>query len=104
MSHSDDDSHGELGHIVPFRYYVIVLVLLVVLTVITVGVARLDFGNWNIVVAMLIASVKATLVALFFMHLKYESPLTWGYAIFPIILLLALIGGLFIDNPFRFVP
>ena len=53
------------------------------------------------IIAMLIASIKAILVALYFMHLKYEHPLTWLYAIFPMVLLFFLIGGLFIDNPFR---
>ena len=95
------DHSDELGHIVPFKIYVTIFLSLIVLTVITVWVSRHDFGAMNIVVAMLIASVKAMLVALFFMHLKYEKPTTWLYAFFPIFLLTLLIGGVFIDNPFR---
>jgi hypothetical protein len=41
------------------------------------------------------------LVALFFMHLKYEKLTTWLYAAFPIILLAVMMGGIFLDNPFR---
>lgn len=50
-----------------------VLASLLVLTIITVWVSYFDFGIFNIVVAMAVASVKATLVALFFMHLKYDN-------------------------------
>lgn len=45
---------------------------LVVLTAITVAVARVDLGQLNIVLALGVACTKAALVALFFMHLKYE--------------------------------
>ena len=53
-----------------------ILGALLVLTAITVAAAGVNFGSpsTNTVVALLIASVKATLVALFFMHLKYEKP------------------------------
>lgn len=46
---------------------------MLVLTVVTVLAAQQDFGRWNLLVAMLIAAVKASLVALFFMHLKYDN-------------------------------
>ncbi len=102
-SNSDKVDPHDLGHIVPYKTFLTVFISLVCLTVITVAVSRIDFGVMNIVVAMAIASVKAMLVALFFMHLKYENPVTWLYAIFPIILLFIMIGGVFIDNPFRTV-
>jgi cytochrome c oxidase subunit 4 len=81
-----------------------VLAILLVLTVITVAIAQFDFGNLNLVVAMVVASVKAALVALFFMHLKYENPITWLYAAIPVFLLGLLLGGVFIDDPFRISP
>lgn len=46
---------------------------LIVMTGITVWTSYYDFGTWNIAVAMLIATTKAALVALFFMHLKYDN-------------------------------
>ena len=97
------DPH-DLGHIVPFKVYLGILGALIVLTVVTVLVAEVDFGALNLVVAMGIASVKALLVALFFMHLKFESPFTWLYAGLPLFFLLILIGGIFIDNPYRDSP
>lgn len=103
-SQSHDDISHELGHIVPFKVYATIFGTLVALTVITVAISRIDFGVLNIVIAMLVASVKAMLVALFFMHLKYEKPITWMFAFFPIFLLGLLIGGVFLDNPFRSDP
>lgn len=97
-------SHANPGHIVPFHVYATVLGVLLVLTVITVAISRIDFGSWNIIVAMLIASVKAGTVALFFMHLKYENPLVWLYVVFPVVLVFIMLGGIFIDNPFRTYP
>lgn len=102
-AHGKVDPH-DLGHIIPFSVYASVCGALLVLTIITVWVAQIDFGVMNIVVAMIIASIKATLVALFFMHLKYENPVTWLYAFFPLFLLALLIGALFLDNPYRTDP
>lgn len=102
------EDHGELGHILPHSVYRNVLIALLVLTVITVLVSAkanfVEFGAWSLVIAMLIASVKAGVVALYFMHLKYENPVTWLYVAFPIILLATLMGGVFIDNPVRIDP
>ncbi len=60
-------------HLLPFSVYFGVAVALLVLTGVTVYVASLEFGAYNLVVAMLIAALKAGLVALFFMHLKYDN-------------------------------
>jgi cytochrome c oxidase subunit 4 len=98
------DHSDEFGHISPHSLYLKIFGALLVLTVITVGVTRIDFGTMNIVVAMIIASAKAMLVALFFMHLKYERFTTWVYAIFPLVLLTIMMAGVFIDNPFRATP
>jgi cytochrome c oxidase subunit 4 len=46
---------------------------LLALTALTVASSRVDLGEWNVVVALAVACTKATLVALFFMHLRYES-------------------------------
>ena len=55
------------------KAYLFVWVALLILTIITVNVAYHNFGVWNIVVAMGIATLKATLVCLYFMHLKYDN-------------------------------
>ncbi|HMO01674.1 MAG TPA: cytochrome C oxidase subunit IV family protein [Oligoflexia bacterium] len=104
-SHSHDahalpDPH-DFGHTVPYPVYLKVFVSLLVLTVITVVISRFDFGEFNLVVAMLIASIKALLVALFFMHLKFENKIVWLYAGVPLFLLGVMLIGIFIDNPYR---
>lgn len=56
------------------RSYAITLTALLILTVITVGASYIDFGQGNVVIALAIATIKATLVALFFMHLAHDKP------------------------------
>jgi cytochrome c oxidase subunit 4 len=64
-------------HVLPRRVYYAVFAALVVLTALTVFVARLDLGPMNSVVALGIAVVKASLVVLYFMHVRYGSRLVW---------------------------
>ena len=64
-------------HIVPPRVYYTVFGILMLGTAITVGVSFLDLGAFNAIVALTIAVFKATLVVLFFMHVKYSTKLTW---------------------------
>ena len=73
-------------HIVPRKTYYIVWALLMALMVLTAALSRVPLGEWNTVVAMVIATIKALLVLLFFMHVKYENyKITW----------VAVIGGFF---------
>ena len=69
------------GHIVSKSVYYTIFLLLMVFTAITVAVAYIDLGPFNIAVALGIAGIKATLVVLFFMHVKYSSKLTWAIVI-----------------------
>lgn len=59
------------------RLYLLVFAALIVLLAVTVAVAFVSLGRLNVVVALLIASLKALLVILFFMHVRYSSRLTW---------------------------
>ncbi len=63
-------------HIVPVKVYWGVFLSLLVLTVVTTAIAYIDLGRFNLIVAMAIAMFKATLVILFFMHVKYSTKLT----------------------------
>jgi len=89
MSHANHHSHDEVGHIVPESLFLKVLIALLVLTVVTVLAAQVDLGKWNIVGALMIATVKASLVIYFFMHGKYENRIIWAYILIPFILLVA---------------
>ena len=55
------------------KVYAVVLAALLALTVVTVTAAGIDFGPYNTVIALVIATIKASLVALFFMHLRYDK-------------------------------
>ena len=83
------------------RTYVLVWAALIVLTAATVAISYVHLGMMNVVVALLIASGKASLVALFFMHLRYESRLVWGFALTPIFFLVLIIAGTLSDTLFR---
>ena len=64
------------SHVVPTRVYYLIFAILMVCTALTVGIAFVDLGPLNIVAALAIAVFKATLVVLFFMHVKYSTRLT----------------------------
>ena len=84
-----------------YRTYILVWVTLLCLTVVTWAVSYVHLGIFNAVVALAIASVKASLVALFFMHLKSEKELVWAFALFPLGFLGLLIIGTLVDSMFR---
>jgi cytochrome c oxidase subunit 4 len=63
-------------HIVPKRVYFAVFFMLIVMTWVTTWISTVDLGRWNIFVALAIAIFKASLVALFFMHVWYGTRLT----------------------------
>src|SRR4030095_17031231 len=73
-------------HIVPVRIYVVVFFILMVGTALTVIAGKQDFpGPLNVIIALTIACIKATLVILYFMHVRYSSRLVWviiGSALF----------------------
>ncbi|HXE89473.1 MAG TPA: cytochrome C oxidase subunit IV family protein [Terriglobales bacterium] len=65
------------GHVVPLKVYFAIFATLMVLTALTVRVAFINLGPYNAAVALGIATTKAVLVILYFMHLRYSSKLTW---------------------------
>jgi cytochrome c oxidase subunit 4 len=78
MAESHDDHHGDF-HIVPVWVLVTTGSALLLLTIVTVLAAKVDFSEWdlkelNIWIALAIAVFKASLVCLFFMHLRYDRP------------------------------
>jgi cytochrome c oxidase subunit 4 len=91
-------------HIVPTRVYYLIFAALMVGTAITVGVAFVDLGPFNAIVALTIAVLKATLVVLFFMHVRYSSRLTWAVvvgSVFWLGLLLALTFSDYLTRAWR---
>jgi len=71
-AHGHADDGAVHVHIAPARFYWGIFGALVLLTIATVKVSYYDFGAANTIVAMLIATMKGSLVAAFFMHLRYD--------------------------------
>jgi cytochrome c oxidase subunit 4 len=64
-------------HVVSVRLYLLVFVTLLALTALTTTVAFIDLGPLNVILMLTIACTKALLVVLYFMHVRYSTPLTW---------------------------
>jgi len=70
---------------IAYAKYLMVWFALLLFTGVTITVAGLEFGQWSALAAIIIATVKGTLVLFYFMHLKYES------ALFKVALMVALL-------------
>ena len=90
------DSHGE-HFIVPVKYYVITIIVLLILTIFTVLVALVDFGSFNIVIALGIAILKATIVLCVFMGLYWDEAFNRVVAIGSILFFVLFVVILLLD-------
>ena len=91
-------------HVVPTRIYYTIFAILMLCTALTVWIAFLDLGALNTVAALVIAVFKATLVVLFFMHVKYSTRLTWAVvvgSVFWLGILLVLTMGDYLTRGWR---
>ena len=69
-------------HIVARKTYIVVWGALMALMILTAGLSRINLGEWSTVVALAIAAIKALLVVLFFMHVRYESQkMAWVFVV-----------------------
>lgn len=73
---TEQEHFSPESHVVPVSLYVVIWATLMACTALTVFAASVDLGIFNIVVALVIATFKGTLVVLFFMHLRYSTKLT----------------------------
>jgi len=90
MSDSAQD-HAAHDH---SKTYLNVLIALAVGTALTVAISHVHLGRaGNIAVGLLVATIKASLVVMFFMHLKYEQRWWAGIVLFPLLLVLIIIGS-----------
>jgi len=103
LGEGDAEGGAPRGHTDPVPHhkvnYFLVFVLLIMLTVVTVAVAFKRFDDhWiNLGIALLVASIKALLVAFFFMHLKFEGRLIRLTLFFPLLLCVILVVALIPD-------
>ncbi len=98
--------HAEHKHPTP-KLYLIIFATLAVFTVATWAIAFVDLGIFNPVIALAIACTKATLVILFFMHVRYSSRLTMitvGAGFFWLLILITLSLSDYLSRSLKVVP
>ena len=88
-----DHGHDSHVHIVPMRILAGVFAALMILTFLTVAATWVDLGELNIVIALGVAVIKAAMVCLYFMHLRYDSPFN-GMVLVVALLFVALFIGI----------
>jgi cytochrome c oxidase subunit 4 len=103
-SQTIDHGHEEHSHEHGWKGYLYILLILLVLTIITVTASRIDFGSStaNVVIAMTIATIKASLVAIFFMHLKDDKPINGLIFVSTLLFLAVFLGFCLVDADSRF--
>ena len=92
-----DSSH----HIVSYRTYGLILVLLLCLTGISVAVTQIELTRWTMAVALVLASTKSFIVLAIFMHLKFDDRIFRVMVAFIFLLFAAVIVVTFLDYAFR---
>lgn len=88
------------SHITSYASHVGILALLLIFTWATVTITRINLGPWSVTAALVIACMKASLVLLYFMHLKFDSKiLRWAFSavllVFFLVILLTFFDYLF---------
>jgi cytochrome c oxidase subunit 4 len=96
-AHADAHASHGAGHVSPISLYVTIFLALMVLTGVTVFAAFVDLGQFNFLVAMIIAVFKASLVVWYFMHVKYQSQLTKLTVATGLFFLAILLGLMLVD-------
>ncbi|MEX0887231.1 MAG: cytochrome C oxidase subunit IV family protein [Phycisphaeraceae bacterium] len=93
----DHDAHAA-GHAAPLWLLAAVFAALLVLTGATVAVTQIQLGPLNVWLALLIATVKAALVVLYFMHLRWDSPFNATILISALLFVAVLTGAVIHDS------
>ena len=88
---------NEQHHIVRYRTLTGIWLVLLVLTVLTVGITRVDLGGYKVLGALTIACVKSGLVIAVFMHMKYEGRMLRWLLFLALVTLAIFIGFTFFD-------
>ena len=102
---ADGPSHAEhaSGHVMPLWLLAAVWIALLGLTYVTVAATYFDMGKLNLWLAMAIATVKGLLVALYFMHLRYDRPFN-GVLFMTALVFVALFVGIALMDTLAYRP
>ena len=95
--HDSADHGSHLSHVMSPQMLLGVFGWLLLLTALTVGLAQVPLGAWEIWISLGIATVKAGLVALYFMHLRYDAPLNGAIFVFSLVFVALFLGFTLMD-------
>jgi cytochrome c oxidase subunit IV len=100
--HSISESENH-AHAVPLPVLAAVFAALIFMTGLTMAATWYDLGSWNLIIALGIATLKAALVVLYFMHLRYDNPFN-AIVLITALLFVALFLGLTLLDTFQYQP
>ena len=95
--HAADEHHGT-AHVMPVKVLVGVFLALIALTVLTVAATLVPTGAFEIWISLGIATVKASLVAAYFMHLRYDNPVNALIFVFGLFFVALFLGFVLMDS------
>ena len=98
LHNSENVRKADHVHVVPPKLLLAVYGVLLVLTLITVKVTDFELGNFNVWVALTVALIKASVVALYFMHLRWDSPFNGIILIAALFFVTIFIGVAVLDS------
>jgi cytochrome c oxidase subunit 4 len=95
------EHHADGPQLLPYSLYIKVWLALLLLTGLTIWVSSLELYRWHVFTAMLIATVKVSLVILYFMHVRFENKLIWTMILVALITYAIFVGLTFADYYYR---
>ncbi len=94
-------SEDKHPHIVAYKNHLLILLLLIGFTILTVAITSVELGPYNTAAAMLIASIKAVIVLMYFMHLRFDQKIYRIMATIVFMIFAAVIVVTFFDYLYR---
>lgn len=91
----------DKNHVVPYKNHFLVLLLLIALTGITVAITSVELGPYNTAAAMVIATIKALIVLLYFMHLRFDQKIYRFMTTIVLLIFIAVVIITFFDYLYR---
>jgi len=91
----------EKHHIVPYKVYFYILAALILFTFMSIGITKINLGEYSVLGAMIFATIKSVLVLTWFMHLKFDQPFLRFMVGFVVLVFFVVIFITFLDYYFR---
>jgi cytochrome c oxidase subunit 4 len=91
----------ENHHIVPYKVYFYILITLITLTFMSIGITKINIGEYSVLGALIFSTIKSAIVLTWFMHLKFDQPFLRYMVGFVALVFLAVIFITFLDYYYR---